>query len=193
MLVEFASVLDALRCCRRGTARDGRAQRRCRGRAADRIPGRHPSGRHRRRGRRHLRRWGQCRCAARKLAEPGGICVSARVQEDAVGRLDLIFRGFGRAGVEEYRRPVRVYRVRSRDPHPLRRWRAEVPLSRNAGEGAERREAGRVARRRCALPDKPSIAVLPFRTFRAIRSRTFSLTAWSRRSSPRCRASAGCS
>ena len=37
------------------------------------------------------------------IAEPGGICVSARVQEDAAGRLDLVFRGFGRQGAEEYR------------------------------------------------------------------------------------------
>ena len=29
------------------------------------------------------------------LADPGGICVSARVQEDAPGRLDLVFRGHG--------------------------------------------------------------------------------------------------
>ena len=32
------------------------------------------------------------------LAEPGGICISARVQEDAVGRLDLAFE-IGRAHV----------------------------------------------------------------------------------------------
>src|SRR5215813_13572148 len=29
------------------------------------------------------------------LAEPGGICVSARVQEDAAGRLDLVFEDIG--------------------------------------------------------------------------------------------------
>jgi adenylate cyclase len=31
-------------------------------------------------------------------AEPGGICVSARVQEDVAGRLDLIFDNFGSPG-----------------------------------------------------------------------------------------------
>jgi adenylate cyclase len=31
------------------------------------------------------------------LAEPGGICVSARVQEDAAGRLDLSFEDMGAA------------------------------------------------------------------------------------------------
>jgi class 3 adenylate cyclase len=29
------------------------------------------------------------------LAEPGGICVSARVQEDAAGKLDLAFEDLG--------------------------------------------------------------------------------------------------
>ena len=29
------------------------------------------------------------------LAEPGGICVSARVQEDAAGKLDLVFEDIG--------------------------------------------------------------------------------------------------
>ncbi len=39
------------------------------------------------------------------LAEPGGICVSARVQEDAAGRLDLAFEGHGRTGPQEHRPP----------------------------------------------------------------------------------------
>ena len=39
------------------------------------------------------------------------------------------------------------------------------------------------------LPSKPSIAVLPFATVRTIRSRSILPTAWSRRSSRRCRAS----
>ena len=32
------------------------------------------------------------------LAEPGGICVSGRVQEDVVGRLDLLFEDLGEIG-----------------------------------------------------------------------------------------------
>jgi adenylate cyclase len=46
------------------------------------------------------------------LAEPGGICVSARVQEDAVGRLDLTFDDLGEQSLKNIARPVRVYRVR---------------------------------------------------------------------------------
>jgi adenylate cyclase len=37
------------------------------------------------------------------LAESGGICVSARVQEDAAGRLDLVFTRFGRAESQKHR------------------------------------------------------------------------------------------
>jgi TolB-like protein len=99
------------------------------------------------------------------IAEPGGICVSARVQEDAAGRLDLAFEDIGEQSLKNIARQVRVYRVRS--PHPI-----PPPL---AGEGARRNltpppQAGEVARASgpvgaaepLALPDKPSIAVLPF-------------------------------
>jgi class 3 adenylate cyclase len=46
------------------------------------------------------------------LAEPGGICVSARVQEDVTGRLDLTFDDIGEQILKNIARPVRVYRVR---------------------------------------------------------------------------------
>jgi tetratricopeptide (TPR) repeat protein len=45
------------------------------------------------------------------LADPGGICVSARVQEDAAGRLDLAFEDLGEPALKNIARPVRVYRV----------------------------------------------------------------------------------
>src|SRR5262249_33687342 len=45
------------------------------------------------------------------LAEPGGICVSARVQEDAAGRLDLTFEDVGEQTLKNIARPVRAYRV----------------------------------------------------------------------------------
>jgi TolB-like protein/class 3 adenylate cyclase len=78
------------------------------------------------------------------LAEPGGICVSARVQEDAVGRLDVIFDDLGEQALKNIARPVRAYRVRSSAG-------AEPPR----GSSADPATA-------LALPDKPSIAVLPF-------------------------------
>jgi class 3 adenylate cyclase len=46
------------------------------------------------------------------LAEPGGICVSARVQEDVAGRLDLTFDDLGEQSLKNIARSVRVYRVR---------------------------------------------------------------------------------
>src|SRR5256714_3651791 len=50
------------------------------------------------------------------LAEPGGICVSARVQEDVAGRLDLTFDDLGDQSLKNIARPVRVYRVRGARP-----------------------------------------------------------------------------
>src|SRR5205085_9423770 len=49
------------------------------------------------------------------LADPGGICVSARVQEDAAGRLDLTFDDLGDQSLKNIARSVRVYRVRLAD------------------------------------------------------------------------------
>ena len=70
------------------------------------------------------------------LAQPGGICVSARVREDVVGRLDLAFEDIGEQALKNITRPVRVFRVVT-GQKPA----SEPPL---------------------ALPDKPSIAVMPF-------------------------------
>jgi adenylate cyclase len=73
------------------------------------------------------------------LAEPGGICVAARVQEDAAGRLDLAFEDIGEQQLKNIVRPVRAYRVVTATGPAITRPSANPPL-----------------------PDKPSIAVLPF-------------------------------
>src|SRR5436190_1137210 len=78
------------------------------------------------------------------LAEPGGICVSARVQEDAAGRLDLAFEDMGDQALKNIARSVRVYRVQ--------------PASDEGTPTAAPAETTPTL----ALPDKPSIAVLPF-------------------------------
>jgi adenylate cyclase len=80
------------------------------------------------------------------LAEPSGICVSARVQEDAAGKLDLVFEDIGEQQLKNIARPVRAYRVAA----PT----APTPPSPASGRGLGRGEL--------PLPDKPSIAVLPF-------------------------------
>ena len=66
------------------------------------------------------------------LAEPGGICVSGRVQEDARGKLDIAFEDAGEQQLKNIAWPVRVYRVRlsgeaaqSRPPAP---WRFPTSL-----------------------------------------------------------------
>jgi adenylate cyclase len=45
------------------------------------------------------------------LAEPGGICVSGRVQEDAQGKIDVSFEDMGEQRLKNISRPVRAYRV----------------------------------------------------------------------------------
>jgi adenylate cyclase len=76
------------------------------------------------------------------LAEPGGICISGRVDEDVTGKITLEAQDMGEQNLKNIARPVRAYRV------------ALVPSSR----GDEH-----VAQPALPLPDKPSIAVLPFR------------------------------
>jgi adenylate cyclase len=39
------------------------------------------------------------------VADPGGICVSARVHEDAVGKLDVSFDDLGNQNLENHRAP----------------------------------------------------------------------------------------
>jgi adenylate cyclase len=73
------------------------------------------------------------------LAQPGGICVSARVQEDTAGKLDLALEDMGEQQLKNIARRVRVYRVAT-------------------GRSAEAAKATSAL----PLPDKPSIAVLPF-------------------------------
>lgn len=47
------------------------------------------------------------------LAKPGGICVSERVQEDTAGRLDLVFDDLGLQTLKNIPRPIRLFRVNS--------------------------------------------------------------------------------
>jgi adenylate cyclase len=68
------------------------------------------------------------------LAEPGGICISGTSHDMIQGRLDMPFRDLGAHEVKNISRPIRVWA-----------W----------GEAAVPAEAA-------AHPDRPSIAVLPF-------------------------------
>src|SRR6266516_1203379 len=59
------------------------------------------------------------------LAEPGGICVSGRVQEDARGKLDIVFEDVGEQTLKNIAWPVRAYRVR---PSTAATPRPSLPL-----------------------------------------------------------------
>ena len=71
------------------------------------------------------------------IAEPGGICISGKVYEEINGRIELACEDIGEQQLKNIARPVRAYRVRIN------------------GIAAPSLAAP-------ALPDKPSIAVLPF-------------------------------
>ena len=79
------------------------------------------------------------------LATPGGICVSRVVRDQVRDKLDFVFDDRGEQQVKNIARPVRVFDVRlaaaaaTPAPPPEPTTRAALPL-----------------------PDKPSIAVLPF-------------------------------
>jgi adenylate cyclase len=73
-----------------------------------------------------------------ELAEPGGICISAKVREEVGRKVEIAFEDFGERQLKNMAKPVRVFMIR---PAP--------PLS-------------AVHSQPLALPEKPSIAVLPF-------------------------------
>jgi TolB-like protein len=75
------------------------------------------------------------------LAEPGGVCVSRVVRDEVRDKLDIAFEDMGEHQVKNIARPVRAFRIRSGEP-AVAAPAAPKPV--------------------LALPDKPSLAVLPF-------------------------------
>ena len=73
------------------------------------------------------------------LADAGGICVSDKVHSESLGKVECAFDDLGEQTLKNIARPVRVYRARPKS--------AAKPTM----------EHGMLT-----LPDKPSIAVLPF-------------------------------
>ena len=96
------------------------------------------------------------------LADAGGVLVSNTVHDHVRDRLPFLFEDMGEQQVKNITRPVRVYRVHAALTHPDA-TAPGPPFSRTAEEGAEgrRREASEGSPA-LPLPDKPSIAVLPF-------------------------------
>jgi adenylate cyclase len=74
------------------------------------------------------------------ITDPGGILISEKVYSEVEGKLDVGFEDRGEQQLKNMARPVRVYAVRAR------------------AHGAPINKPGTVL----SLPDKPSIAILPF-------------------------------
>ncbi|MEE8539397.1 MAG: adenylate/guanylate cyclase domain-containing protein [Woeseiaceae bacterium] len=75
------------------------------------------------------------------LAEPGGICLSGDAYRQVRGKVEADFEDLGERKVKNLAEPLRVYRIAIKGPSPAPTPAATRPLP---------------------LPDKPSIAVLPF-------------------------------
>ena len=73
------------------------------------------------------------------IAEPGGICISSKVYDEISGRIELGYEDIGEQQLKNIARPVRAYHVRLDSIAPIV-TPTQAP----------------------ALPQKPSIAVLPF-------------------------------
>jgi adenylate cyclase len=80
------------------------------------------------------------------LAEPGGICISRVVRDQVRDKLDYTFEDLGEQQVKNIARAVRVYRVRDVAPGTATSAPTQPALP---------------------LPDKPSVAVLPFTNMNA--------------------------
>ena len=122
------------------------------------------------------------------LADPGGICISRAVRDQVRDKLEVSFEDLGEIEVKNIARPVRTFRLGFADyvaaaytppptavpPAPTNRlWQAGAAVAVVIAIAAiyvvtvwqpwvTRVEAANVANMAFPLPDKPSIAVLPF-------------------------------
>jgi adenylate cyclase len=95
------------------------------------------------------------------LADAGGVFVSNTVHDHVRDRLPFVFEDLGEQQVKNITRPVRVYRVRPEIPHPNSPPHAGEGSAQILGSSPGTR-VGAAAPPALPLPDKPSIAVLPF-------------------------------
>jgi adenylate cyclase len=75
------------------------------------------------------------------IADPGGICISEDAQRHVRGKVDIGFDDVGLQTLKNIAEPMRAWRVRAEGSGPSKPSKTAAPP---------------------ALPDKPSIAVLPF-------------------------------
>ena len=76
------------------------------------------------------------------LAEAGGICISGRVHEDAAGKIPIHDQDMGEQTLKNIARPIRAYRILPPSEHSPSKAATDRP--------------------NLPLPDRPSLAVLPF-------------------------------
>ena len=79
------------------------------------------------------------------IAEPGGVCISDDAQRQIRGKVDIAFDDMGSQSLKNIAEPMRAWRAR---------------LDEGASSPAQAKLSAEPART-LALPDKPSIAVLP--------------------------------
>jgi class 3 adenylate cyclase len=117
------------------------------------------------------------------LAEPGGICISQQAFDQVETKLNLAYEDLGEQRVKNLARPVRTYRLRSggeASPEPVATKRRGLSVNQIIGSAAvllfvvaglmlgwwqpwvSEEEPASVEHMALPLPDKPSIAVLPF-------------------------------
>jgi adenylate cyclase len=147
MLVEYASVVDALRCAievangmaerNTGVPRDRRIEFRVGINIGDIIFDEgdiHGDG---------------VNIAARleALAEPGGICISSGAHDQVRDKLDIIFEDMGEQQLKNIARPVRAY---------------AILLSAGASTAPAQPVSSSKGAPELPLPDRPSLAVMPF-------------------------------
>jgi adenylate cyclase len=118
------------------------------------------------------------------LADPGGICISAKVHDEVAGKLELAYQDLGPQRVKNIAEPLRAWRIAAGTVSAVqirrsarRRWNigifsltglaiiaATVILVQHVSIKAPPSHASIPAQQKPALtlPDKPSIAVLPF-------------------------------
>ena len=106
------------------------------------------------------------------FAEPGGICISGTARDQIRGKLPYAFEDLGERILKNIAQPVHVYRV----------------AVSSVTQAAEARAAAGPL-----LPDKPSIAVLPFTNMSEAAEQELFPTALPRTSSLLCRAVLRCS
>ncbi|MGH6981819.1 MAG: adenylate/guanylate cyclase domain-containing protein, partial [Stellaceae bacterium] len=88
------------------------------------------------------------------IAEPGGICLSSAAYEQVRDKLDAVFADLGETELKNIARPVRVYAI---SPQNYSTTPRDARLVTEVASSE-----GKKAPHITALPDKPSIAVLPF-------------------------------